>query len=143
MCKSDFVYSSENLYQKVSSNNFSELSTTKKIRFSGERDKVKFKQLILGKTAPPEKPGISSLELFIAALGGCIGMLFGITCNELSKVFLGVSMQVLLLVFTLIGYLLTLHFTYKHRIVKKRVLWETKVKQWQETRICLSCGNSW
>lgn len=143
ICHSDFVYSSETIYQKVSANKFSELSSTRKIRFSGERDKSKFKQLILGKTAPPEKPTITSLELFIATFGGCVGMLFGITCNELLKTIFNINLQALIFIFTLVGYFKALHLSYIHRILKKRLLWEAKVKQWQDSLICLSCGNSW
>ena len=142
ICHSDKIFAFEDIYQNVLTNNFSELSL-RKIRFTGERNKKKFRQLILEKTSPPEKPSIGSFDLFISVFGGIIGMMFGMSCNELLKMFYGNNFQPLIFIFTFSGYLKALHLSFKFRVRKKRLVWESKMKKWKESWICLDCGDTW
>ncbi len=143
LCQSDNTYSFAGIYKIALENSLSELILERRIRFSGERDKYRFRKLILERTAPPPKPALGAFELFVAVLGGVIGMIVGSVGNDILKVFFGNHFQVLILFFALIGYFKTLHFSYRQTTFKDKVKWSSKIEEWHESQLCLRCGASW
>jgi hypothetical protein len=117
--------------------------TGKKIKFKGKRDQEKFKKLILEKTTPPPEPGLGSFELFAAVFGGVFGMGVGIVISEILEAFFGKHFQALILIFAIAGYLKTLQLTYRRRMLKKKEIWDAKIKVWKASQLCLKCGSSW
>lgn len=142
ICQSDNTHSFRQIYQSALNNDFSKV-ISESVRFKGKRDKSKFKHLMLERTSPPPKPGISSFELFIAVFGGVVGMIVGIIISDIVKAFWRIQLQILILIFAIVGYLKTLQISFRHKTLKKRILWQEKIKVWESSLICLKCGGEW
>jgi hypothetical protein len=143
ICLSDNTYSFEHIYENIQANNLSELFVHKKVKFKSERDKSRFKEVILDRTLPPPKPTLGYFELFISVFGGIFGMGVGLVCNDLLKSFFGNHFQWLILIFALFGYFKTLQLSYHYNLNKKKMKWSEKIRKWQDSWICLRCGNDW
>ncbi len=139
-CGSGNASSFQMIYQSgTQTGNFKAVSYGLKAGVIGTGGKTNSQSILANQTAPPPMPGVTAEHVIVAVVVGvvCIAVFnFALSATGREA---PAALAVMIFIASSLGFLI-----YNGRkIAQKRELWQSKIKTWENSWMCLKCGDTW